>query len=232
MCLQHFFIPLHSFSPSGVHAFPFIFLSPFPVYSLLFYFSALVFSLTRWFVTECPSSSGKPSLNDIHIVNLSLVSDVQVKKEVSPTTNEPPQSLNLQRLNTRVRNQIDEKKRMVKALQAGVSPEGQKLFITISKTIKEISWSGPNIVVFDKITIIPPYKIENVQKTGDSDEKAFNHIKKVVSFSCPNYLFIYCNLYKYFNILIWSYNIIYSIKSFPVWYLFLPYLKKWCNIWG
>lgn len=126
-------------------------------------------------------------MNDIHIVNLSLVSDVQVKKEVSPTTNEPPQSLNLQRLNTRVRNSIDEKKRMVKALQAGVSPEGQKLFITISKTIKEITWSGPNIVVFDKITIIPPYKIENVQCSGNSDEKAFNHIKKVVSYS----IFIY-----------------------------------------
>lgn len=35
--------------------------------------------------------------NDVHIVNLSLVSDVQVKKEVQ-TTPEPPQSLNLQRV--------------------------------------------------------------------------------------------------------------------------------------
>lgn len=68
---------------------------------------------------------------------------------------------------------------MVKALQAGVSPEGQKLFIAIAKTIQEITWSGPNIVVWDKITITPPYKIENVQ--GNSDDKAFNHIKKVVS---------------------------------------------------
>jgi hypothetical protein len=111
---------------------------------------------------------------------------VQVKKEVSPTTSEPPQSLNLQRLNTRVRNQIEEKKRMVKALQAGVSPEGQKLFIAISKTINEITWNGPNIVVWDKVTIIPPYKIENVQ--GNSDDKAFTHIKKVVRSSLPSLL--------------------------------------------
>ncbi|XP_014210685.1 protein LSM12 homolog A [Copidosoma floridanum] len=133
---------------------------------------------TKMLILKCPSSCGRESLNDVHIVNLSLVSDVQVKKEVNPTTNEPPQSLNLQRLNTRVRNQIEEKKRMVKALQAGVSPEGQKLFIAISKTINEITWNGPNIVVWDKVTIIPPYKVENVQ--GNSDDKAFTHIKKVV----------------------------------------------------
>ncbi|XP_058799225.1 protein LSM12 homolog A-like [Phymastichus coffea] len=132
---------------------------------------------TKMLILKCPASCGRASLNDVHIVNLSLVSDVQVKKEVSPTS-EPPQSLNLQRLNTRVRNQIEEKKRMVKALQAGVSPEGQKLFIAIAKTIQEITWSGPNIVVWDKVTIIPPYKIENVQ--GNSDDKAYNHVKKVV----------------------------------------------------
>ncbi|XP_015602012.1 protein LSM12 homolog A [Cephus cinctus] len=133
---------------------------------------------TKMLILKCPSSSGRASLNDVHIVNLSLVSDVQVKREVSPTSNEPPQSLNLQRLNTRVRNQIEEKKRMVKALQAGVSPEGQKLFIAISKTIQEITWNGPNIVVWDNVTIIPPYKVENVQ--GDKDSKAYTHVKKVV----------------------------------------------------
>nr|QBH72784.1 hypothetical protein [Aphelinus abdominalis] len=133
---------------------------------------------TKMLILKCPASCGRPSLHDVHIVNLSLVSDVQVKKEVSPTTSEPPQSLNLQRLNTRVRNQIEEKKRMVKALQAGVSPEGQKLYIAISKTINEITWNGPNIVVWDKVTIIPPYKVENIQ--GNSDDKAFTHIRKVV----------------------------------------------------
>ncbi|XP_014231753.1 protein LSM12 homolog A-like [Trichogramma pretiosum] len=134
---------------------------------------------TKMLILKCPSSINQPNLNDVHIVNLSLVSDVQVKHEAtSPPTNEQPMSLNLQRLNTRVRNQIDEKKRMVKALQAGVSPDGQKLYIAISKTINEITWQGPNIVVWDKVTIIPPYKIENVQ--GNSNDKAFTHIKKVV----------------------------------------------------
>ncbi|CAD6232522.1 GSCOCG00006931001-RA-CDS [Cotesia congregata] len=133
---------------------------------------------TKMLILKCPSSSGRPSVHDVNIVNLSLVSDVQVKREVSPTTTEPPQSLNLQRLNTRVRNQVEEKKRMVKALQAGVSPEGQKLFIAIAKTIQEITWSGQDIVVWDNVTIRPPYKVDNVH--GNTESKPYLHVRKVV----------------------------------------------------
>lgn len=106
-----------------------------------------------------------------------MVSDVQVKREATAPL-EPPQSLNLQRLNTRVRNQIEEKKRLVTALAAGVSPEGQKLFLTITKTINEATWQGPNIVVWNTVTISPPYTAENVK--GATDSKAYLHIRKVV----------------------------------------------------
>lgn len=150
---------------------------------------------------ECPSSSGRPSLNDVHIVNLSLVSNVQVIREVSPTTSEPPQSLNLQRLNTRVRNQVEEKKRLVMALQAGVSPEGQKLFIAISKTIQDITWNGANIVVFNNVTIRPPYKVDNVH--GNTESGAYRHVKKVVRKckKCSNPISNICQyIYIYFLI--------------------------------
>lgn len=70
---------------------------------------------------------------------------------------------------------------MVKALQGG-NPEGQQLFITISKTIDEVAWNGPNIVVFGKIIITPPYKSENVQ--GREGDKAFLHVKKMVNILC------------------------------------------------
>lgn len=85
--------------------------------------------------------------------------------------------MNLQRLNTRVRNQVEEKRRMVRALQPGVSPEGQKLFIAIAKTINNITWSGQDIVVWDSITIEPPYKLDNVR---GHEDKAYTHVKKVV----------------------------------------------------
>ncbi|XP_067012667.2 protein LSM12 homolog A [Anabrus simplex] len=132
---------------------------------------------TKMLILKCPASNGRPTLNDVHIVNLALVSDVQVKCEVN-TVPEAPQSLNLQRLNTRVRNQVEEKRRLVTSLAAGVSPEGQKLFLAISRTITEVSWQGPNIVVFDQVTITPPYKLDNIR--GNTESKAFTHIRKVV----------------------------------------------------
>nr|QBH72785.1 hypothetical protein [Brunneria borealis] len=132
---------------------------------------------TKMLILKCPSSSGRADHNDVHIVNLSLVSDVQVKKEVN-TVPEPPQSLNLQRLNTRVRNQIEEKRKLISALSAGVPPEGQKLFLAIARTINEVSWQGSNIVVLNAVTITPPYKLDNVR--GNADSKAFTHIRKVV----------------------------------------------------
>uniref|UniRef100_A0A1B6GS47 Uncharacterized protein n=1 Tax=Cuerna arida TaxID=1464854 RepID=A0A1B6GS47_9HEMI len=132
---------------------------------------------TKMLILKCAATSGRPNFNNVHIINLSLVSDVQVKKEVN-TAPEAPQSLNLQRLNTRVRNQIEEKKRLITALAAGVSPDGQKLFLTITKTISEVTWQGSNIVVLNQVTITPPYKPENV--IGNADSKAYTHIKKVV----------------------------------------------------
>lgn len=40
-------------------------------------------------------------------------------------------------------------------------------------------WSGPNIVVFNNVTINPPYKKENV--SGNPDSREFLYIQKIVS---------------------------------------------------
>lgn len=67
---------------------------------------------TKMLILKCPSSSGDPKRHDVNIVNLSLVSDVQIKKEVTAVP-DPPATLNLNRLNTRVRNSIENKRRLV-----------------------------------------------------------------------------------------------------------------------
>lgn len=67
---------------------------------------------TKMLILKSPSSSGNPKRHDVNIVNLSLVSDVQIKKEVTSVP-DPPQSLNLNRLTTRVRNSIENKRRLV-----------------------------------------------------------------------------------------------------------------------
>lgn len=48
-----------------------------------------------------------------------------------------------------MRNQVDEKKRMLQAISANVSSEGQSLFIAIAKTINEVRWRNSEIVIWN-----------------------------------------------------------------------------------
>ncbi|XP_025422983.1 protein LSM12 homolog A [Sipha flava] len=134
---------------------------------------------TKMLILKCPSTSNNPLLNNINIVNLAFAKDVQVKKESS--FNPPPlPSLNLNRLNNRIKTQIQDKKRQISAMSANVSPEAQKLYLTITKTIPEVSWQGQNIVVYDHVIISPPYKPENVKGIGNPEDKAILYIKNIV----------------------------------------------------
>lgn len=134
---------------------------------------------TKMLILKCPSTSSNPLLNNINIVNLAFAKDVQVKKESS--FNPPPlPSLNLNRLNNRIKTQIQDKKRQISAMSANVSPEAQKLYLTLTKTIPEVSWQGQNILVYDHVVISPPYKPENVKGTGGPEEKAMLYIKNIV----------------------------------------------------
>ena len=97
----------------------------------------------------------------------------------------PPQppSLNVQRLNNRHEDQLNQKRRLVTALRAGVSPEGQRLFAAIKKTIEEVTWLNEDIVVFDKVCIVKPYTQDCVRPfrgSADVPEKMIDHVRKIV----------------------------------------------------
>jgi hypothetical protein len=136
---------------------------------------------TKMLILKSQSSSGKPKLNDVHVINLELVGDITVKKEVT-TSPAAPLSLNLQRINSRAKNQVEEKRRVVSALKAGVSLEGQSLFLAITKTIEDVSWKGADIVVLKEVFISPPYQLENVrcQNSQNSSSRALQHVRKIV----------------------------------------------------
>ncbi|XP_013773001.1 protein LSM12 homolog [Limulus polyphemus] len=132
---------------------------------------------TKMLMLKCPSSTGKGNLSDINIVNLNFVEDVVVKKEAN--SNPPPlPHLNIEKLNNRANAQIEERQRLRTALASGVSPEGLKLFLAITKTINEVTWQGKNIVVMNQVTISPPYRPEDCKGKGDNN--ALTHVKKIV----------------------------------------------------
>lgn len=91
------------------------------------------------FSPECPSSSGKPNHADILLINLQYVSEVEI---INDRTETPPPlaSLNVSKLASKARTEKEEKLSQAYAISAGVSLEGQQLFQTIHKTIKDSKW--------------------------------------------------------------------------------------------
>lgn len=126
---------------------------------------------TKILILKCALNDGRKNVCDINFVNLNFVSDVQVIKEVT-TAPPTPHSLSIHLLKNRLKNNVENKQHLINSLKSGGSPEGQKLYLTISKTLSHVKWVGSDIVV-DDVRITPPYKTENIIGTND-------YVRKVV----------------------------------------------------
>merc|ERR1712179_33261 len=132
---------------------------------------------TKVLVLKC---RGKSSGNfDVHFLNLSsCLSTMVLEGSYKERLESSLSNLICSRLENRLREQVEKKKKQVMAFKTGVSPEGQKLFQAICKTIDDVTWHGENIYVLKEITIYPPYRPENVK--GNMDSKALKHVRKIV----------------------------------------------------
>ncbi|KAK3108098.1 hypothetical protein FSP39_001151 [Pinctada imbricata] len=134
---------------------------------------------TKMLAIKSPAQSGKHNMFDIRMVNLSYVSNIKVLREC----NDPPPSLstlNLAKINTRLRQNLEEKRQKASHVGVGVTPEGQRVFNSIVKTLSEVKWDGKNIIVMDEVTICPPYGVEDC-KTKREGSQALSHVRKIVS---------------------------------------------------
>ena len=89
------------------------------------------FVSTFFFRTE--TSGSRAGHSNVSIVNLAHCADIKVDEEGKDLPGEL-QSLNTQKLQQRLRDQIERKKKLITAFKAGISPEGQRLFQVINKT--------------------------------------------------------------------------------------------------
>ncbi|XP_054724547.1 protein LSM12-like [Uloborus diversus] len=137
---------------------------------------------TKILFLKCPSKSGKTNVHDMRMINLDFVEDVVIKKEVTTPSNgtQSLMPLNIEKLSGRAKQHVKERQRLVSALSSGVSNEGVKLFLAITKTISEVTWQGKNIVVMNQVTITPPYRPENCKPIGKGDGDAVNHVRRIV----------------------------------------------------
>ncbi|KAL4698377.1 hypothetical protein H8959_011034 [Pygathrix nigripes] len=107
---------------------------------------------------------------------LTVFSEVEI---INDRTETPPPlaSLNVSKLASKARTEKEEKLSQAYAISAGVSLEGQQLFQTIHKTIKDCKWQEKNIVVMEEVVITPPYQVENCKGKEGS---ALSHVRKIV----------------------------------------------------
>uniref|UniRef100_A0A8C6W7W5 AD domain-containing protein n=1 Tax=Nannospalax galili TaxID=1026970 RepID=A0A8C6W7W5_NANGA len=118
------------------------------------------------------SEDGKPNHTDILLINLwfGKIRVLQPKSETPPLA-----SLSVSKLASKARMEEEEKLSQAYAISAGVSLEGQQLFQTIHKTIKDCKWQEK--IVIEEVVITPPYQVENCRGKEGS---ALSHVCKII----------------------------------------------------
>ncbi|XP_059174602.1 protein LSM12 homolog A-like [Physella acuta] len=131
---------------------------------------------TKILSIETPSPS-VAQLSDIYLFNLDYVSEIEVLEEKSGLP-EPLPFINVSKISQRLIEQEKDRIKQKTYIGVNVSPEGQKLMNTISKTISDCRWQDQDIVVLGEVTIKPPYGPKDLHCIEGS--KALAHISKIV----------------------------------------------------
>ncbi|PVD31136.1 hypothetical protein C0Q70_10414 [Pomacea canaliculata] len=135
---------------------------------------------TKFLILKSPTA-GKHGAFDMKVVNLNLVSDLCVVSE-GPSSPPPLGSVNIAKVQSRVKQSLDEKMRQLNLVGIDVTPEGQQLMNSISKTIVDVRWENQNIVVMNTVVIKPPYRVDDckVFKECPGNAQVLAHISKIV----------------------------------------------------
>ncbi|KAL3832194.1 hypothetical protein ACJMK2_023856 [Sinanodonta woodiana] len=141
----------------------------------------LAFDLgTKMLAIKSTASNREHNQHDVRLLNLSFVSDVKVIEEAPEGPLPPLPSINLGKINSRLKHNLEAKRRLVSSIGVGVTQEGQKVFNAIFKTINEVRWEGKEIVVMDEVLIKPPYGLDDCYVYKNGNTRALEHVKKIV----------------------------------------------------
>ena len=84
----------------------------------------------------------------------------------------------------RAREAISERNALAAAFSSGVTEDGLKLFLNLSKTIgRDVTWKGQDIIVNSIVLIKPPYKTDNCCLATESarNDKMISYVQQLVS---------------------------------------------------
>jgi hypothetical protein len=141
---------------------------------------------SRMLAIKCASTNGKTALptHNVQIVNLQYVTSIKLINDCPLLSPPPLPNLNFSKLNVRMIQNVEEKRKRMGYTGVNVSPTAQRLVHAITKTIQEVRWEGQQIVVLDQVTISPPYAVEdcrlNANKNTNNQPHALQHVQKLV----------------------------------------------------
>lgn len=87
---------------------------------------------TKTLVIKCPSQQND-TRNDLHFLVLDSVADLKILKEPPSDISSTLPALLMKKVEERTAAAIDERLKLVKAVQSGVSEDGLRLFSALSK---------------------------------------------------------------------------------------------------
>lgn len=101
--------------------------------------------------------AGRPRHN-IRLLNVGSITDVQVVGRVDLDDKLP--YVNVAKVKQREEKAITRAREAAARIGVSVTPEAQKIFDALSKTLPCV-WRGEQILVMNEVLIVPPYKVES-----------------------------------------------------------------------
>ncbi|OON22280.1 hypothetical protein X801_01816 [Opisthorchis viverrini] len=128
---------------------------------------------------ETSSSTGRRDTCDIIFARTEFLKEVKMLKE-GPLPSFPELSIN--KIAERIRKNERTQQEKQKFYRPDVPPEVRNLAEHIEKTLFDVVWSDPNIVVMEHSIISPPYKEDNVTCNSDDQQakSQAEYVRKIV----------------------------------------------------
>ncbi|CAH8622331.1 unnamed protein product [Dicrocoelium dendriticum] len=131
-------------------------------------------------VLQTSSSTGRRDTCDIVLTRAEFLRDVKVLKE-GALLSYP--ELNISKIADRIERNEKLQQEKQKFYRPGVPQEVRELAEHIEKTLSDVIWDDPNIIVMEHSVISPPYKEENVRCSSESQQakSQAEYVRKIVS---------------------------------------------------
>lgn len=141
-------------------------------------------------IIKSPSASGNSSNRDLHFLMLEHVKDIDLIEEPQADFAKDLPSIEMKYIESRQKAALDDRLRLVKAIENGVSQDGISLFSSLMKMYDkngDLFWKdNVKIVVLNSVVIKPPYKESDCEllSPGSSEDSSQNsalaYVKTVV----------------------------------------------------